>query len=418
MTQDCLAPFDTAHVAHFANPKAVQGRSSGGQSLGGQRTAVLSPAAVVAAAEQIGTWPGYSPTPLVALTGLARAAGLEALWYKDEGGRFGLGSFKALGGAYAVSSLLADQLQSRQGIAGATAEALRGGRYRDLTAAITVASATDGNHGRSVAWGARQFGCRCVIYIHAEVSAGREAALRDQGAEVIRVDGNYDASVARCAADAAEKGWFVVSDTSWEGYRDIPRRVMAGYSVLVSEAIEQLAGQRPTHVFVQGGVGGIAATVLEVLWQVWGEERPRFIVVEPELAACLYASAGAGRPQAVEVEEETLMAGLSCGEISLLAWDSLGTGADDFMTIPENLVAPAMRLLADGPDGDQPLVAGESAVAGLAGLLAACRSPELAAALGLGGQSRVMVFGTEGATDPVIYEELTGRPPEAVSVSS
>ena len=269
-----------------------------------------------------------------------------------------------MGGAYAVSSLLADQLESRHGIAGVTAETLRGGRHRELTAAITVASATDGNHGRSVAWGARLFGCRCVIYIHAEVSAGREAALRDQGAEVIRVDGNYDASVARCADDAAENGWFVVSDTSWEGYRDIPGRVMAGYSVLVSEAVEQLGGQRPTHVFVQGGVGGIAATVLEVLWQAWGEDRPRFIVVEPDLAACLYASAVAGHPAAVEVEEETLMAGLSCGEVSLLAWDSLGTGADDFMTIPEDLVAPAMRLLADGPDGDQPLVAGESAVAG------------------------------------------------------
>jgi len=418
MTQDCLAPFDTAHVAHFANPKAARGQSTSGQSPGVQRTAVLSPAAVAAAAEQIGTWPGYSPTPLVALPGLARAAGLEALWYKDEGGRFGLGSFKALGGAYAVSSLLADELESRHGIAGATAEALRGGRYRDLTAAITVASATDGNHGRSVAWGARQFGCGCVIYIHAEVSAGREAALRDQGAEVVRVDGNYDASVARCAADAAENGWFVVSDTSWEGYRDIPGRVMAGYSVLVSEAIEQLGGQRPSHVFVQGGVGGIAATVLEVLWQAWDEDRPRFVVVEPELAACLYASAVAGRPQAVEVEEETLMAGLSCGEISLLAWDSLGTGADDFMTIPEDLVAPAMRLLADGPDGDRPLVAGESAVAGLAGLLAARRNPALAAALGLDEHSRVMVFGTEGATDPVIYEELTGRRPEAVGAGS
>ncbi len=412
MTEGYLAPFDAAHVAHFANPKAARGQD------GGQRTGVLAPAAVAAAARQIGAWPGYKATPLVALPGLARAAGLAALWYKDEGGRFGLGSFKALGGAYAVSSLLADELESRHGIIGATAEDLRGERYRDLTAAITVASATDGNHGRSVAWGARQFGCGCVIYIHAEVSAGREAALRDQGAEVVRVDGNYDASVARCAADAAAKGWFVVSDTSWEGYRDIPGRVMEGYSVLVTEAVEQLGGQRPTHVFMQGGVGGIAATVAEVLQQAWGEDRPRFIVVEPELAACLYASAVAGRPQAVEVEEETLMAGLSCGEISVLAWDTLGTGADDFMTIPENLVAPAMGLLADAPDGDPPLVAGESAVAGLAGLLAACRAPGLASALGLDGESRVLVFGTEGATDPAIYEELTGRRPEDVAAGT
>ena len=391
MTDPSLAPFVGAQLNHFANPHA-----------GAPAKRLLSAEAVAEAKQTIGSWPGYQATPLVALPGLARAAGLGALHYKDEGGRFGLGSFKALGGAYAVSRLLAAQLASRHGISTVTSDDLRDGRHGALTKEITVASATDGNHGRSVAWGARLFGCRCVIYIHAEVSAGREAALADQGAEVVRVTGNYDDSVRQCAEDAAANGWFVVSDTSWEGYRSVPTDVMAGYSVMATEMVEQFGDQPPTHVFVQGGVGGIAATICDVFNSAWGARRPRFLVVEPELAACLHASGRAGRPESVEIEEETLMAGLSCGEISVLAWDTLATGTDDFMTLPEELVAPAMTLLIEAPFGDPPVVAGESAVAGLAAALAADKEI-------LDQDSRVLVIGTEGATDPEIYHRLTGH---------
>jgi diaminopropionate ammonia-lyase len=411
-----LAPFAAAPAPrHFANPKAW--RAAGGSFPDpGPDPGVVPAAAADRAFQEIAAWPGYGPTPLVALPGLAAAAGLGALHYKDEGGRFGLGSFKALGGAYAVLRLLAQRLQAGQGSAAVDGAALRSGRYRACTRAITVTTATDGNHGRSVAWGAKQFGCRCVVYIHAEVSAGREAALRDQGAEVVRVDGNYDASVARCAADAAANGWTVVSDTSWAGYRDIPRDVMAGYSVMVTEMVEQLAdtvptaipAAIPTHVFVQGGVGGIAGTIAELFAKQWQERRPRFLVVEPALAPCLYASAQAGRPTAVEIREETLMAGLSCGEVSLLGWDILAGGADDFLTIDESLVAPAMQLLAAAPFGDPAVVAGESAVAGLAAVLAAAQNPALKEALGLDASSRVLTIGTEGATDPEIYRQLTG----------
>jgi len=246
--------------------------------------------------------------------------------------------------------------------------------------------------------------------------------LRAQGAEVVRVAGNYDASVARCAADAAANGWSVVSDTSWAGYRDIPGDVMAGYSAMVSEIFAQLAGPTlrgdvPTHVFLQGGVGGIAGTVAELFARRWQDKRPRFLVVEPAFAPCLYASAAAGRPTAVEIVEETLMAGLSCGEVSLLGWEILAGGADDFLTIEDRLVAPTMKLLAAAPYGDPAIVAGESAVAGLAAALAAGQDPALRRALDLDETSRILSIGTEGATDPEIYRRLTGRDAAAVAAS-
>ena len=403
-----LAPFAAAPAPrHFANPRAWRAQGGALPDPG-----VVPAAAAARALAEIAAWPGYRPTPLTALPGLAAAAGLGALHYKDESGRFGLGSFKALGGAYAVLRLLAARLAVDHGLSDIDGAALRSGRYGELTRSIVVATATDGNHGRSVAWGARLFGCRCVVYIHAEVSSGREAALRDQGAEVIRVTGNYDASVARCAADAAANGWTVVSDTSWEGYLDIPRDVMAGYSVMLSEIFDQLAGEVPTHVVVQGGVGGIAGTLAELLARQWQDRRPRFLVVEPALAPCLLASAEAGRPTAVEIAEETLMAGLSCGAVSLLGWEILSGAADDFLTIEEELVAPAMRLLAEAPYGDPAVTAGESAVAGLAAVLAASQDPALRQALALGPDSRVLLIGTEGATDPEIYRRLTGRSPD------
>ena len=409
MTANPLSPLVDQRPLHLANPQAWRAASSYCDSQ-----AMLSASEISTATREISTWPGYRPSPLVALPGLAGASGLGLLSYKDEGERFALGSFKALGGAYAVYRLLVDILKASHGIEVASSQALRAGDHRAFTRDITVASATDGNHGRSVAWGARLFGCRSVIYIHGEVSRGREEALQAQGAEVVRVSGTYDEAVRRCAADAEDKGWTVVSDTSWEGYRDIPRNVMAGYSVMVTEMIEQLQGQAPSHVFVQGGVGGIASTVADLFTQTWGKDRPRFVVVEPALAACLHASAAARRPTAIEIEEETLMAGLSCGEVSLLAWELLSGAADDFMTVEETAVAPTMKLLAEPPFGDRPLVAGESAVAGLAAALMAALSPSQRQALGLGKDSHVLVLGTEGATDPAIYKRLTGRRPEEV----
>lgn len=404
--QNILSSHD---VAHCANSHVRRGKPIGQRQL-----KVLNRAGFDTALIEISSWEGYQPTPLRELDGLARACDVAAIHYKDEAGRFGLGSFKALGGAYAVLRLLADSLQ-RGGVADrVTARDLIAGRYRDAVAAITVTCATDGNHGRSVAWGAQLFGCRCVIYIHATVSAGREAAIARYGAEVVRLPGNYDDAVHQAARDAERLGRFVVSDTSYPGYTDVPRDVMQGYTVMVGEALQQLGDQAPTHIFVQGGVGGLAAAVTAQAWESLGSRRPRIVVVEPTQAACLYESARAGQPVVVHGELDTLMAGLACGEVSVLAWEILDEGADDFLTVPDAAAVECMNLLADGSCGDAAMVAGESAVAGLAGLLLARQSPELSAKLGLDAQSRVLLFGTEGATDPALYAELVGRSADEV----
>ncbi|WP_431025333.1 diaminopropionate ammonia-lyase [Halomonas sp. H5] len=371
--------------------------------IGDRQRAVLNQDAMHKARDEIRTWPGYAPTPLVSLKRLAEAAKVASITYKDEAHRFSLNSFKALGGAYAVLQLLKSHLPED-----VSSSDLMAGRYQDIVSGLTVCCATDGNHGRSVAWGAQQFGARCVIYLHATVSQGREDAITRFGAEVRRVDGNYDDSVRQAARDAEANGWFVVSDTSYPGYMKVPRDVMQGYTIMIDEAVHQLP-EPPTHCFVQGGVGGLAAAALAQLWEAYGPERPRVVVVEPDRAACLYASVRAGIPTAVEGELDTLMAGLACGEVSLLAWEVLDEGVDDFMTVSDDSAVEAMRLLADGSAGDAPLVAGESAVAGLAGLLIARQQPELSAALGLDEASRVLVIGSEGATDEAVYRELVGR---------
>ncbi|MCQ4158394.1 diaminopropionate ammonia-lyase [Roseomonas sp. GC11] len=355
------------------------------------------------AAAEIASWPGYAETPLLALPDVAAAAGVAAVHYKDEAGRFGLGSFKALGGAYAVARLLVAEL-ARRGVAPAARVAdLLAGAHAEATAAITVTCATDGNHGRSVAWGAQRFGARCVIFVHEHVSAGRRAAIAAYGAEIRVVPGHYDDAVREAAAVAAREGWFVVSDTSYPGYTEVPRDVMQGYRLMAREALAALP-EPPTHVFVQGGVGGVAAAV-SVQLRAQCPPGVRLVVVEPERAACLLASARAGAPVAVGGALDTLMAGLACGEPSLLAWQELERAAFAFMAVPDESAVDAMRLLARRAPR---VVAGESAVAGLAGLLLAAGDAAARAALGLDAGSRVLLFGTEGATDPDLYARLVG----------
>ncbi len=385
------------------------------EGYGAARAALLGGRRFSAARDEITAWPGYAATPLAMLSGLAASAGIEAIYYKDESTRFGLGSFKALGGAYAVLRLLSRAIGRHTGVKAIATSDLVAGKYRSITDSITVTCATDGNHGRSVAWGASLFGCRCVIYVHETVSDQRVAAIAAYGAEVRRNPGNYDDAVRRAAADAAANGWFVVSDTSYEGYTGVPQDVMQGYALMVDEALRQLpAGKLPTHVFVQGGVGGLAAAVCGHLWEHLGANRPRFVVVEPVNAACLYESARRGAITVVHGGLETIMAGLACGEPSLIAWRILSVGADDFMTIEDEPAADCMRLLADGVGDDLPIVAGESAVAGLAGLLLALQQPGTCSALGLGRHSRALVFGTEGDTDPNAYRRVVGRDAAAV----
>ncbi len=378
------------------------------EPYGEHRSGLLSSPALAQAQAVITAWPGYAVTPLCALPHLAQGAGLASIHYKDEGSRFGLGSFKALGGAYAVARLLCRELGQRLGRSVSHAELQSDPALRLACADITVTCATDGNHGRSVAWGAQMLGCRCVIYIHATVSEGRRAAIAHYGAQVLRTAGNYDDSVQQADRDAKANGWFVISDTSYPGYMDIPRDVMQGYQLMVHEAVSALP-QWPTHVFVQAGVGGFAAAVCAYFWERNTAQRPVFVVVEPERADCLLQSARAGAVVAVKGDLNTLMAGLACGEVSLLAWDILATGANAFCTIPDAAAVDVMRFLANPQGGDPVIVAGESAVAGLAAVLLIAQDPGARASLGLGPDSRVLLFGSEGDTDPALYQQLVGR---------
>ena len=369
-------------TAYLANPRCDRTLP-----YGEAQRAILSLAASAQAAAEIGHWPGYTPTPLVRLPGLARSLGLGTVLLKDESERFGLGSFKALGGAYGVRRLLA-----------------REGRP---PAGIVVTCATDGNHGRAVAWGARVFGCRAVIYLHENVSAARESAIAAYGAKTVRTTGNYDDGVRQCAEEATRNGWFVVSDTAWPGYEDVPRDVMQGYTVMVGEVLAQVAArERPTHVLIQGGVGGLAAAVLAHFWETQGAARPFLIMVEPKRADCLYRSAQAGKRVTITGTLDTIMAGLACGEPSILAWKILDRGADAFLAIEDEWAMQAMRRLAAPAAGDVSVEAGESGAAGLAGLLALRTEPKLFDQTGLDASSRVLVFNTEGATDPEIYSDI------------
>ena len=245
------------------------------------------------AKEEIASWPGYAPTPLLKLPDVAEAARVASVHWKDEGARFGLGSFKALGGAYAVMRVLAAELARRDVAPSATSADLAEGKHKEATRAITVTCATDGNHGRSVAWGAQRFGCRCVIFVHPGVSKGRRDAIAAYGAEVRETPGTYDDSVRTARKEAEKNGWLVVSDTSYAGYTEPPRDVMQGYRLLAEEAADALP-ERPTHVFVPGGVGGLAAAVSAQMRARYGKDAPRLVVAEPDRAACLMASAEAG----------------------------------------------------------------------------------------------------------------------------
>ena len=352
-------------------------------------------------------WPGYAITPLYSLENLARDIGVSKIWYKDESQRFHLKSFKALGGAYAVARQLQMQVAEATGSIPSVQDLLDR-KYNDITSQMVISCATDGNHGRSVAWGCQMFGCQSVIYIHRHVSDGRKQAIEAFGATVNRVTGNYDESVKQADSDAYRYGRIIVSDTSYDGYMEIPKDVTLGYTVLLSESVEQMHGEIPTHVFIQGGVGGLPSAVCAYFWELWGEQRPRFIVVEPENANCLQESARAGHPVIVEGELDTLMAGLACGEVSALAWEILNIGAKYFLTINEESVPLTMKMLAHGFNGDPAIEAGESAVAGLAALITASHNEEYSHRLGLDESSRIYIIGSEGATDPELYAQLVG----------
>jgi diaminopropionate ammonia-lyase len=384
------------------------------EPYGPERSQTLDQAGFDAAYAEISGWPGYAATPLVRLAALARSLRLARIDYKDERGRFGLGSFKALGGAYAVANVLKRRVAAATGRGDVTARQLLSQEFAPIVRAATVTCATDGNHGRSVAWGAQLFGCRCVIFVHERVSQGRRDAIARYGAQVREVKGNYDDAVRHAAASAEANGWTVVSDTSYPGYRDIPRDVMHGYGVMAQEIARQLDDEPPTHVFVQAGVGALAAAICASFWLRWGPRRPLFTVVEPLRADCVYRSIEAGRPVAVGGDLDTVMAGLACGEVSELAWAILRGGVNAAVAVDDGYALEAVRTLARPAAGDAPIVAGETGGAGLGALLAARDYPDIRHTLALDASARVLLLGSEGDTDPALYRAIVGRSAEEV----
>ncbi|TDG04567.1 diaminopropionate ammonia-lyase [Paraburkholderia guartelaensis] len=390
----------------FANPRAM--RHAYPETLGN----ILNVKSGDESRAWLASWELISPepTPLWDLNGAAAHLGVARIGLKDESFRSPLGSFKALGAPIALMRLIM-RLWPLQEI---DPRKLIEGRYGEMVTNLTVISATDGNHGKALAAAAQSIGCNCVIVLHANVSAEREAAIAAYGARIVRIAGNYDESVEHAAQLAKTNGWHVVSDTSYDGYEAIPRDVMQGYGTIAAEVIEQSGGAW-THVFLQGGVGGLAAGVASYLWEHHGAARPRFIVVEPRQADCLYQSAIAGRAAKATGSVDSVMAGLACGETSPLAWQILEQCVDDFMLIDDEDAVEAMRSLATGAAGDVPIVSGESGAAGLAGLATLMRDPALARAAGLDATSRVLLISTEGATAPGVYADLVGASAETVA---
>jgi diaminopropionate ammonia-lyase len=349
--------------------------------------------------------PGYRMSPLKSLSSLAAKLGLGGIWVKDESARLDLQSFKVLGGSYAIYKLL----QKRLGMEGEELSFadLIDGPLREKLGDITFAAVTDGNHGRGVAWSASQMGFKSVIYVHKLTSQGRLQAIEQSGARVVVVDGNYDEAVRQVDQDAQRNDWEVVSDTSWEGYEDIPKWVMQGYTTMFSEAQEQLAAQglsQPTHIFVQAGVGSLAAATIGFYHNLFGDSI-QTCVIEPTKAACLYRSVQAedGQPHNVEGDLDTIMAGLACGEPNPIAWEILKDRADYFAICPDFVAAMGMRVYGVPLQGDPVVISGESGAVTLGALIYIMQHATGRAfreQLGLGPESQVLLINTEGNTSP------------------
>ena len=380
----------------------------------------------------------YCPTPLVALPGLARELGLKSVCVKDESKRFGLNAFKVLGGSYAVARCLAERLHiPEQGLtksqlsesansssissastSGSTSATSSGKSTATSPASrvadkITFISTTDGNHGRGLAWTARELGYPCIIYMPKGSEPTRRNNILALGAQCSITDLNYDDTVRMSWNLAQEKGYVMVQDTAWEGYEQIPAWIMQGYLTLAAEILEQMqaASIRPTHCFLQAGVGSFAAAVAGFLVAAMGSDAPRIIIIEPHAADCFYRSAlaGDGKAHAVGGSLQTLMAGLACGEPSTLAWSILKNYTTAFMSCPDYMAANGMRMLAAPVRGDQPIVSGESGAAGAGALHWLMSNPAAAdqrKALGLNADASVLLISTEGDTVPHIYRSI------------
>ncbi|MBP3411645.1 MAG: diaminopropionate ammonia-lyase [Oscillospiraceae bacterium] len=356
--------------------------------------------------------PNYHMTPLAALPNLSQLLGVGGIYVKDESLRLHMSSFKVMGGSYAVYRLVKQLLGKED--EDLSYEYLLSKECHDALGDVVFCSATDGNHGRGLAWACQKLNHPCKIYVHSETSQPRIDAIKRFGAEVTVVQGNYDDAVRQAAADAEKNGWYVVSDTSWEGYEEIPTWIMQGYTSILLEAQEQFSGMgivKPTHVIVQAGVGALAAAVVGFYSALFPNDPPLFIVAEPDQAACIYESiaAGDGKCHTVEGDLATIMAGLACGEPSPIAFDILKNNADIFIQAPDNVAARGMRILGCPLHGDPIVISGESGALPLGTLFALCTDEideELKNVLKLDENSQIFMINTEGNTDPIEFRRI------------
>ena len=332
----------------------------------------------------ISKWEGYSPTPLISLNKLSNELNLKNIFYKDENKRFDLKSFKALGGAYAVEKVT------------------KGNKD------IVVATATAGNHGRSVSWGARRLGLKCKIFISEFVSEARGKAMSDLGADVIKVKGNYEQSLIECIKQSTENNWQIVQDVAWKDYMTVPKYTMAGYSVMMREIIDQINSEQISHIILQAGVGGMAGAMVAGIAR-YLDNIPVTLVVEPDSAACVLESIKTGKIEKIDIKRESLMGGMSCGEVSLVPWEILKNSVKHCISLPDDDIAKTMRLLGNSSFSDQSIVAGENSVPGVISLIASCEDQNIKQKLKLDQNSNVLVIGCEGDTDKEMYQKLISQ---------
>jgi len=358
------------------------------------------------------SFPGYEKTPLRSLDSLAELLGVAGVYVKDESYRFGLNAFKVLGGSYAMARYMAQEL--KKDMSELPFEKITSQTIKDQLGDVTFATTTDGNHGRGVAWTARQLGQKSVVYMPKGSAIRRFENIRAEGAEVKITEYNYDDTVRMIAEESEENGWIMVQDTAWEGYEDIPTWIMQGYGTMAAEALEQLNDMgidKPTHIFVQAGVGSLAGAVQGYFASVFAERRPKTVIVESDQADCLCKSvqAGDGKPRIVGGDMATIMAGLACGEPNSIGWNVLRDYSEMFMSCPDWVAARGMRILGNPLGSDYKVVSGESGAVTTGALSALMQDEQLKAAreaLGLNKDSKILLFSTEGDTDPDKYRSI------------
>ena len=334
--------------------------------------------------KSISKWEGYIPTPLILLNKLSKELNLKNIFYKDEHKRFDLKSFKALGGAYAVEKIT------------------KGNRD------IVVSTATAGNHGRSVAWGAKRLGLKCKIFISEFVSDARGEAMSKLGADVIKVKGNYEKSLIECIRQSTENNWQIVQDVAWKDYMVIPKFTMAGYTVMMKEIIDQIDNEKISHIILQAGVGGMAGAMVAGVAR-YLKNLPEIIVVEPDSAACVMESIKTGKIEKIDIKRESLMGGMSCGEVSLVPWEILKNSIKHCISLPDDDIAKTMKLLGNASFSDEKIIAGENSAPGVISLITICEDEKLKESLKLNKDSNILLIGCEGDTDQAMYQKLINQ---------